>query len=1188
MGSVKTSILDEALLGAQRGLLMRAIFGQVLTFNLKKHDKDTFHAVQDAIRDLSDDITGNYQDCGLIAAFNPELWGTWTQRSIPISVKVLANSGKFKYDLGDVLLYIKAPSHEIAAKIVDHHLKRLDELSLQPIEPLVVGKRPDARIMAGRYLDGITNPNDPVSLAEDILISGDPKYQGSCFAITQKFEFDWPGIASQAADTQDEMFGRNPDGTSLPQHAVHAHIRRAHIEDSNGDQRKLLRQALPYGTSAGHAGREEGLMFVAFCNEQERFENILENLLGPQPNRPVDKLMNVVQGVAGSYWYVPAAAELGVMSVCGPKDVYEDPHWQVASSNGYLFYNSQDYLHKMATESYTGGDPPNPRLLSLMARTFSHWRDSWMQRQTFPRLPHLETLVDPKEKDSILKKPVPIRKGLANHKTLAELLSHHGNPIARNNGLLRIEAKELLVGVIPDFTLGRGKEVMPYLTKDETIAFWVKAQLNEWSAMGHVVPDYERLVNQGLGGLIKELQDHLEKVPNEDKAKKGSAAVFYQSCIDSLKGVQGYLRNWAKLATQAGLKAENPEDKKNMDEVAHRLKRLIEEPPQCFHDAVQLIFSFHCCLHLVGELTSLGRLDQILWPFLQRDKIPADRAQEIIDCLWIKIGENAFFNRAFIYDYVTYGTTSVCGVGGNFPQGGGINQWVQQITVGGYKNEEGDEAVGGANLVTMLCLRAARRIPVNAPTLSLRVYKDMPAEYLEEAARGILAGGAQPILYNDDKLCEALHKSGGGVDRKWSRHYAADGCYEPMFNGASEFTFNNVAPMLALEQTINQGATYGNAGPEQLRGMKQTFRSPPAKEIKSFDQLKNMFVDQLEWLVVGCYNLMLSNYGNLADICPSPLLSPLIDGCIQKGRDQTNGGARFHIIAPLCVGVSNTIDSLYAIKKLVYDATSALTTLPELLNCLICDWGYNMIEPYQNQLSGSADAGSRALRYQELRLSAMALPKWGSGNEEVNELGNWVVSEAVRLCNEVIRKPHPALKETLDNITKNYSTPEFPFEFVVTPGIGTFEGYVGDGIPCGASADGRRNGMPIASDLSPVPAPQDLPANPAFRNIYQSMKSVKYDSIELGLSNASPVDMNIPEDFPLEKLQEFVKAYARGEVGGNLITLTCADLETYQNASKDPEKYNLVRVRMGGWTEFYATMFPAHQEQHQRRQYFTP
>jgi pyruvate-formate lyase len=583
-------------------------------------------------------------------------------------------------------------------------------------------------------------------------------------------------------------------------------------------------------------------------------------------------------------------------------------------------------------------------------------------------------------------------------------------------------------------------------------------------------------------------------------------------------------------------------------------------------------------------LTSLGRLDQILWPLLQRESPDPVRAQEIVDCLFIKIGENAFVNRAFIYDYVSYGTTAVCGLGGNFPQGGGINQWVQQITVGGYLPNDSEQPEGGANPVTLLCLKAARRIPVNAPTLSLRVYKDMPDELLDEAAKAILAGGAQPILFNDDKLCEALFRSGKEVSRGWSRNYAADGCYEPMLAGASEFAFNNVAPLLALEQTINQGATYSAAGPEYLRGLKQTFRSPPAAEIKSFEQLQSIFLQQLEWLVVQSYNVILGAYGNLADICPSPLLSVLIDGCVEKGRDLTNGGARFHIIAPLCVSVSNTIDSLYAIQKLVFDPASALTTLPELVDCLINDWGYTMIEPYQNQLLGPADSAERGRRYQELRQAALSLPKWGSGNAEVNALGDWLLEHLVSLCVDAIRQPSPALKPTLDAIAQNYGG----FEFVVTPGIGTFEGYVGDGAACGASADGRRNGMPIASDLSPSPAAQDLPPSPAFRNIYQAMKSWQSESVEYGLSNASPVDMNIEESFPLEDLRRFIKAYARGEVGSNLITLTCADLSTYEAAVQDPERYDLVRVRMGGWTEFYATMFPAHQDQHQRRQYFTP
>lgn len=291
------------------------------------------------------------------------------------------------------------------------------------------------------------------------------------------------------------------------------------------------------------------------------------------------------------------------------------------------------------------------------------------------------------------------------------------------------------------------------------------------------------------------------------------------------------------------------------------------------------------------------------------------------------------------------------------------------------------------------------------------------------------------------------------------------------------------------------------------------------------------------------------------------------------------------IVAPLCLGVANTIDSLYAIKKLVYDPETARVTLPELLTCLICDWGYNMIEPYQDQSLGPANAAANAVRYQELRQVALALPKWASGdrNEEINEIGEWLIQNMTKMCVDAIRDPAPGLKGALERIYKKHGE---DFEWVVTPGVGTFEGFVGDGLTCGASADGRRSGMPIASDMSPVPAPQDLPPNPVHRNIYRAMESYRNDAVEIGISNAAPVDMNIPEDFPLDRLQQFIADFAEGTVGGNMVTLTCADLDTYEKASEDPEKYNLIRVRMGGWTEFYPTMFPDYQEHQKRRQYF--
>ncbi|KAL8654636.1 MAG: hypothetical protein Q9226_003353 [Calogaya cf. arnoldii] len=1166
--------MTEILEGAQRGLLFRSLFGQLLTVNLNNSLDSTYKSLVDIVQDLAASADLQQPRCGLLVGFSPELWGQWNNRSIPISDKILNGTIQCMNTHGDVFIYLKTHDFKTAEQLLEEPKKRLDGLA-KDIDCVVLGKRHDSRIIGGRYHDGITNPNDPVSLQEDILLNGD--YKGSSFAFTQRFVFDWEAITSNTSDAQNSIVGRRPDGSIIAQHSTRGHIHRASVRDSNGDQRKILRQALPFGRVGHHAEREEGNMFVALCNDQQRFEDILQNLLGTRKDDPADQLMQLVSGVGGSYWYVPAAKELGVSPAKASDDLYEHPHWKVSSPNGYMFYNHQDYMHAMTQGRYKESDAPSPRLLSLISRTFNYWRDGWAHTQHFPRLPHLAGSEDKrKEMEGI---PVATRKAMANYETLTNLLSAPDSKFAQQFSVLRNFPKELIVGVVPDFTYGRGKEVMPYLSKDEEFSFWLKKQLNEFSSMGHIIPDFDHLVRNGLGNMITDLEKPLYK--------DGSHATFYNAAITSLKGVQGYLRNWATIADNSAARAREhneADDADNMADVSARLRRLVDQPPQSFQDAVQLVYSFHCCLHIVGELTSIGRLDQILWPFLEKHPIPADRAQEIIDCLCVKIDENVFIDRSSIRDYITCGTGSINGGWGNFSQGGGINQWGQQVTIGGYKATDG-EPQDGCNPVTMLFLKSARRIPLNAPNLSLRLNKYTPADIIEEAAKALLSGGAQPYLFNDDKLCEGLLDSGARKDHvsvKQARDYAADGCFEPVVAGATEFAFNNVMPLLALEQTINEGATYGAAGSEHLRGLKASFRSPVAESFKSFGDLQTVFLQQLRWLTIQSYDYILDHYGNLADVCPSPLLSTVIDGCVEKGLDLTDGGARIHMIAPLFPGVANTIDSLYAIWKLVYDDESACTTLDELLLCLINDWGFGMIEPYQDLVLAATEAEQAGDRYKELRTTALALPKWGTGAADpvLQMMGAEFIDSIVEISKSVIREPHPLLAPKLETIRKKHGP---DFDFVVTVGTGTFEGYTGVGAACGASADGRRKGMPVASDTSPAPTPQDLPPQSNFRNIYGVMKSYHQDSLEYGIADAAGVDLNINEDFPLEDLRHFIKNYAEGWVGGNLVTLTCVDLKTMQAASKHPERYDLVRVRMGGWSEFYSTMFPDHQEHHQRR-----
>lgn len=70
--------------------------------------------------------------------------------------------------------------------------------------------------------------------------------------------------------------------------------------------------------------------------------------------------------------------------------------------------------------------------------------------------------------------------------------------------------------------------------------------------------------------------------------------------------------------------------------------------------------------------------------------------------------------------------------------------------MGGY----GADGKDVCNEVTLMCLKASRRLPLNAPCLSLRLTPQTPDTFKQEAAKAILSGGAHPILFCDDKIVE--------------------------------------------------------------------------------------------------------------------------------------------------------------------------------------------------------------------------------------------------------------------------------------------------------------------------------------------------------------------------------------------------------------------------------------------------
>lgn len=1042
----------------------------------------------------------------VLIAFDPKLWQSKDENiqleERPKSKYLSPSSTKFLNTGGDIFFYIKSDEKTEADGILTELTGHLESAGINELSITKSNEYGNTLIINGSYREGLANLSDRCSIDQLILI-GDKTNGGigGTYMMTQKFKTHWEILGSKSNSTKEEMMGRKIFELGIiPSLSESSHIKRAHTLDdfpppSNVSKgfRRIYRQSMPYGNCETHPGREEGVFYISIGKSTTIFGDILENISGC-PGATYDAFLDVFSSEEGSFWYVPSFIELG-LEACEDSSckVDLDEHWDVQRKNKYLYYNHKQYLHDIE-KGKDKLDGVSTRVIRLLQYTFEQWNNVWYKKADVPDIPDLSEMLGDKEKN-VLKKSVSFRKGLAIKKSLGELFTTASieEKIKKPSefygwkaDLFNIHPDEIIVGRMPKVsTLGLGKKVMKYLNDDERMKYYLLG-LSESSAVGHIIPDYNKLLKLGVNGLIQEIQNKCTTTEDND---------FYQSCIFALEGVQMYLKNYSRLADKLSTLHEeySISQIQNLAEIKSRMERLSTGKPENLTDAVQLIFSMHCCLHLIGQPVAIGRIDELLAPFVKLPINHDNQNQEIIDCFWIKFGERVILDPHQATDITSWGNCAVpYSSDGNFPRGDALNQWVQQVTVGGQNSDTTN--CEKKEYVTILCLKAARRLPLNAPCLSLRLHEDMNEEIFQETAKSLLSGGAHPILLHDNRIIKALESSHHLQEtpqlKEDIKNYACDGCYEPLIVGKSEFTFTYLPLPLILELTINQGDSYVSAGPAYLQGKLCSFRSVSASEISSFEQFQGIFEDHLKFQIEASMYRLLVNYGNICKACPAPLLSTLIDGCLDTGRDLYDGGAKYVIAACMFIGFSNCIDSLYSIEKLCFDRNSACVTLEEFLLALKNDWGNDMIEPFVNDNAGKIRSTEKSTFYRSLRQRVLAFPKFGTDegakDETIQTLAEWLSTLVVSTFENVVKNPKQddALCQLFTKLTNEYSTPEAPFQCIFCPGSGTFEGYVGWGMSLGASADGRRKTMPIASDFSASPVIQDSNCKPSQNDIY--------------------------------------------------------------------------------------------------------
>lgn len=406
-------------------------------------------------------------------------------------------------------------------------------------------------------------------------------------------------------------------------------------------------------------------------------------------------------------------------------------------------------------------------------------------------------------------------------------------------------------------------------------------------AQGHICPNVKEWLALGPAGVIAKAEKNLV-------GANASQQEFYRCVILVMQGVQKFMQRYADLLEE---KADSyPKYTASMRELAKICQNLQNRPAQSFHEALQSTWFLFVVLHMESNASSFspGRLDQILYPYYQKDlaekKMDDDQALEMIECLWLKFNEIVYLRNKNSAKYFA-----------GFPIG-------FNVAVGG-QDENGNDA---SNALSHLLIQAQEDIGLPQPNLSVRLFEHTDQALLTHAVKCVSKGSGMPQFFNDKAIVSPLMDL--GISKQDALNYAIVGCVELTTHGnnlgwsdAAMFNMNKV-----LELTLNHGKcllTGKQMGPDL--GSLSTYASFSDLEA-AYQKMMDYFIEKM---IPCCEGVEKAHI----DCLPTPFLSAVIDDCMDKGMDVTAGGAHYNLSGIQMIQVANLADSLAAIKELVYD-----------------------------------------------------------------------------------------------------------------------------------------------------------------------------------------------------------------------------------------------------------------------------
>lgn len=662
-----------------------------------------------------------------------------------------------------------------------------------------------------------------------------------------------------------------------------------------------------------------------------------------------------------------------------------------------------------------------------------------------------------------------------------------------------------------------------------------------YNGVGHVTVQYEKVLEIGYEGIINEVKEELEKchVYDEDYITKSQ---FLKAVISSCEAVISYAERYAKLAAEA---AENCQDlirKKELLNIAQNCMHVPRQGARSFYEACQSFWFVQMLLQIEssGHSISPGRFDQYMYPYFKKDleegRITREFAQELMDCIWLKLNDlNKARDAASAEGFAGYS--------------------LFQNLIAGGQDKDGNDVT---NDLSFMCIEASKHVMLPQPSLSVRVWNKTPHEFLIKAAELTRTGIGLPAYYNDEVIIPSLINR--GLTLSDAREYNIIGCVEPQKAGKTEgwhdaAFFNMCRP---LELTFSSGME---------NGIMVGIPTDDVTKMTTFEEFYNAYKKQMEYFIG-----LLVNADNAIDVahakrCPLPFLSCMVDDCIKRGKTVQEGGAVYNFTGPQGFGIANVADSLFAIKKLVFD--NQKVTMAEFKKALEQNYGKDnnvevltlavveelmaqgksvtheeiaeICKGIYNQIGYNKDAR----RYDQLLEMIDELPKFGNDIDEVDLFARDVAYTYTKPL-EKFRNPRGG----------QYQAGLYPVSANVPLGKQT-----------GATPDGRLKGKPVADGVSPV-AGKDTHGPTATAN---SVAKLDHHIASNGtLFNQKFHPSALKGRIGLEKFVAFIRTYF--DQKGSHVQFNVISRETLLDAQLHPENYKNLVVRVAGYSALFTTL----------------